>query len=62
MVDGEVKSTCGICFNNCGVLIQVEKGRAAKIKGDPQSPVNKDSLCKKGLASLEYLNSPNRFG
>ncbi len=61
IVDGEVKSTCGICFNNCGVLIQVANGRAAKIKGDPQSPVNKGRLCKKGLASLEYLHSPHRL-
>jgi anaerobic selenocysteine-containing dehydrogenase len=61
IVDGEVKSTCGICFNNCGVLIQVENGRPTRIKGDPQSPVNKGSLCKKGLASLEYLNSPHRL-
>ena len=55
IIDGEVKSTCGICFNNCGVLVQVESGRAVKIKGDPQSPVNQGSLCKMGLASLEYL-------
>jgi anaerobic selenocysteine-containing dehydrogenase len=61
IVDGEVKSTCGICFNNCGVLIQVENGRPTRIKGDPQSPVNRGSLCKKGLASLEYLNSPHRL-
>ncbi len=61
MVDGEVKSTCGICFNNCGVLIQVANGRPARIKGDPQSPVNKGSLCQKGLASLEYLHSPHRL-
>jgi anaerobic selenocysteine-containing dehydrogenase len=59
--DGLVKSTCGICFNNCGVLIQMESGRATKIKGDPDSPVNKGNLCKKGLASLEYLFSPDRL-
>jgi anaerobic selenocysteine-containing dehydrogenase len=61
IVDGEVKSTCGICFNNCGVLVQIKSGRAVKIKGDPQSPVNKGTLCKMGLASLEYLNSPHRL-
>jgi len=59
--DGWVKSTCGICFNNCGVLIRMEAGRITEIKGDPDSPVNKGSLCKKGLASLEYLYSPDRL-
>jgi anaerobic selenocysteine-containing dehydrogenase len=58
---GEVKSTCGICFNNCGVLIRMENGRAVGIKADPDSPVNKGVLCKKGLASLEYLCSPHRL-
>ena len=61
ITDGIVKSTCGICFNNCGVLFQMESGRAVSIKGDPESPVNKGYLCAKGMASLEYLYHPDRL-
>jgi anaerobic selenocysteine-containing dehydrogenase len=45
---GTVSSTCGICFNHCGVLLDLEDGRVTRIKGDPQSPINQGSLCPKG--------------
>lgn len=61
ITDGVVKSTCGICFNNCGVLLHVVNGRVTGIEGDPDSPVNKGRLCAKGLASLEYLYHPERL-
>lgn len=61
ITDGVVRSTCGICFNNCGVLIQMANGRVTRIKGDPDSPVSRGALCEKGLTSLEYLNHPDRL-
>jgi anaerobic selenocysteine-containing dehydrogenase len=56
-----VKSVCGLCGGNCGVLITLEAGKPVRIKGDPESPPNRGSLCKIGLASLEYLDHPNRL-
>jgi len=56
-----VRSTCGICQIGCGILVHVENGRAIKIEGDPESPLNKGVLCSKGLASLEYLYHPDRL-
>lgn len=56
-----VKSTCGLCFLGCGILIHLEDGRPVRIEGDPDSPVNEGKLCTKGLASLEYLHSPDRL-
>lgn len=56
-----VKSTCGLCFLGCGILIHLEDGKPVKIEGDPDSPVNRGELCVKGLASLEYLNHPDRL-
>jgi anaerobic selenocysteine-containing dehydrogenase len=56
-----VKSVCGLCGGNCGVLITLEAGKPVKIKGDPESPPNRGSLCKIGLASLEYLDHPDRL-
>jgi anaerobic selenocysteine-containing dehydrogenase len=59
--DGVVKSTCGVCFTNCGVLLHIVNGKVTRIEGDPNSPVNKGRLCAKGLASLEYLYHPDRL-
>lgn len=56
-----VKSTCGLCYAGCGVLVHVESGKVTKIQGDPESPVNSGTLCTKGLASLEYLYHPDRL-
>lgn len=56
-----IRSSCRICYNNCGVLIHLKDGEPFRIEGDPQNPMNKGRLCQKGLASLEYLNHPERL-
>ena len=56
-----VKSTCGLCQAGCGVRIHMENNTPKQIQGDPDSPVNKGALCAKGLASLKYLNHPDRL-
>jgi anaerobic selenocysteine-containing dehydrogenase len=47
-----IKSTCGLYFAGCGVLIHVGGGRPVKIEGDPDCPVNKGIVCTKAMASL----------
>jgi len=56
-----VRSTCGLCYSGCGVLVSLTSGKVTKVEGDPDSPVNKGTLCAKGLASLEYLYHPDRL-
>jgi len=56
-----VKSTCGFCYAGCGVLIHMQDGKPVKIEGDPESPVNRGIVCKKAMASLEYLYHPERL-
>lgn len=56
-----VKSTCGLCQAGCGVRVHIENNTPKQIEGDPDSPVNKGALCAKGLASLKYLNHPDRL-
>lgn len=56
-----VRSTCRICYNSCGVLIHLEDGKPIKVEGDVRNPMSKGRLCQKGLASLEYLNHPDRL-
>jgi anaerobic selenocysteine-containing dehydrogenase len=56
-----VRSTCRICYNNCGVLVRMKDGFPSAVEGDPENPMSKGRLCPKGLASLEYLNHPDRL-
>ncbi|NIS59608.1 MAG: molybdopterin-dependent oxidoreductase, partial [Proteobacteria bacterium] len=61
MRDKIMKSTCGLCYAGCGILIHVGQGKPVKIEGDPDSPVNKGALCAKALSSLEHLYHPQRL-
>ena len=45
----------------CGILAHVENGRITKIEGDPDSPLNRGTICAKGLAQIERLNHPDRL-
>jgi anaerobic selenocysteine-containing dehydrogenase len=56
-----VRSTCHLCYHSCGVLIHIKNGRPINVEGDPDNPMSKGKLCPKGLASLEYLNHPDRL-
>jgi anaerobic selenocysteine-containing dehydrogenase len=56
-----VKSACGLCQTGCGIRVRLEGGRILGIAGDPESPVNKGQLCRKGRAGLEYLHHPDRL-
>jgi NADH dehydrogenase/NADH:ubiquinone oxidoreductase subunit G len=58
---GIVRSTCGICYAGCGVLIHTKDGKPVHIEGDPESPVNRGIVCEKAMASLEYLYHPERL-
>jgi anaerobic selenocysteine-containing dehydrogenase len=43
------------------VLVHVKDGKAIKVEGDPEGPLNKGTLCSKGLASIELLYHPDRI-
>jgi len=34
MSEAIIKSTCGLCYAGCGVLVYVNEGSPKKIKGD----------------------------
>ncbi len=50
-----------MCHGGCGALVFVKDNRIIKIKGDPESPLNKGKMCLKGLSSLEHLYNPDRL-
>ena len=54
-------SVCDECPAGCGVLVRVHEGRAKKIEGNPDHPVNRGKLCAKGQASLQGLYNPDRL-
>lgn len=56
-----VRTTCGMCSAACGVRVHVAGGRALKVEGDPESPVNRGAICPKGRAAVEYLYHPERL-
>ena len=54
-------STCRECPSGCGVLIKAREGRAIKIEGNPDHPVNQGRLCARGQASLQGHYDPDRL-
>lgn len=52
---------CRECPAGCGTLVKVMEGRAKKIEGNPNHPVNKGRLCAIGQASLQTLYNPDRI-
>ncbi|HVO80723.1 MAG TPA: molybdopterin-dependent oxidoreductase [Terriglobales bacterium] len=48
------------CPDACGVLINVEDGRATKIQGDPAHPITRGFLCAKVAKYLDRVYSPDR--
>jgi len=53
-------STCRECPAGCGVIVKNRDGRAIKIEGNPNSPINGGSTCARGQASLQGLYNPDR--
>ncbi len=53
-------SSCRSCPAGCGILVRVSEGRAKKIEGNPEHPVNRGKLCARGQAALQELYHPDR--
>jgi len=54
-------STCRMCPAGCGILVKLVNGRAKKIEGNPQHPLNRGKLCARGQAGLQVLYNPDRL-
>jgi thiosulfate reductase/polysulfide reductase chain A len=55
------KGWCGPCHMRCGMLVHFEDGRAVRVLGDPQNPLNRGALCRRGQLILEHLYNPARL-
>ena len=54
-------SACRQCSAGCGIIVRVGNGRAHKIEGNPQHPLNRGKLCARGQAALQELYDPDRL-
>jgi formate dehydrogenase major subunit len=64
----QTNSVCPYCAVGCSVVIHTlgDKARNVKpavvhIEGDPDSPVNRGTLCPKGISLKEFVNSDRRL-
>ncbi len=56
----EYPSVCPYCAVGCGTLISVKDGRVINIEGNPDSPINRGTLCPKGAATFQLTVNPLR--
>ena len=49
------------CPDTCGLLVEVEAGRAIRVTGDPQHPMTRGLLCPKMLNYERTVHSPRRL-
>ena len=54
-------TVCGECPAGCGMVVRTREGRAVKVEGNPQHPINSGALCVRGQASLQGLYNPDRL-
>jgi formate dehydrogenase major subunit len=64
----QTRNTCPYCSVSCGVILYGlgDKAKNARskiihVEGDPDHPVNRGTLCPKGAALLDFVNSPSRL-
>jgi len=61
-MNNEWQSTaCILCECNCGIVVQLEDRRIAKIRGDREHPASQGYTCNKALRLDHYQNNRNRL-
>src|SRR5512143_1898757 len=53
-------TTCRECAAGCGLIVRTMQGRALKVEGNPNHPVNRGKTCARGQTTLEGLYNPQR--
>jgi molybdopterin-containing oxidoreductase family iron-sulfur binding subunit len=54
-------STCRECAAACGIVAETRDGRAIKLEGNPNHPLNRGAICARGQSALQGLYNPDRF-
>jgi anaerobic selenocysteine-containing dehydrogenase len=53
-------TTCRECPAGCGIVVRTMQGRAIKIEGNRDHPVNLGKTCSRGQAAIQGLYNPDR--
>jgi anaerobic selenocysteine-containing dehydrogenase len=53
-------TTCRECAAGCGLVVRTMQGRAIKVEGNPNNPLNLGKTCARGQTTLQGLYNPNR--
>ncbi|HET9589437.1 MAG TPA: molybdopterin-dependent oxidoreductase [Anaerolineales bacterium] len=53
-------TTCRECAAGCGLIVRTMQGRAHKVEGNPNHPVNRGKTCPRGQTTLQGLYNPDR--
>lgn len=54
-------TTCKMCNGGCGIMVRTVLGRAKKVEGNADHPVNFGGVCSRGQASVYQLYHPERL-
>ena len=54
-------TTCKECPAGCGLIVRTQEGRAIKVEGNPEHPVNKGKVCSRGLTTVQGVYNPDRI-
>ena len=57
----EYASVCPYCAVGCSQIVSVRDGAIVNIEGNPDSPINRGTLCPKGSATYQLAVNPNRL-
>jgi formate dehydrogenase major subunit len=57
----EVPSVCPYCAVGCGQIVSVRNKKIINIEGNPESPINRGTLCPKGAATYQLAVNDNRI-
>jgi len=57
----EVKTICPYCGVGCSLYLGVLDNKVVSVRGDPEGPANKGSLCVKGRWGYDFINHPERL-
>jgi anaerobic selenocysteine-containing dehydrogenase len=57
----EKRSYCRLCHGMCGMIVSIDGGRIAAVRGDKDNPLTRGYACIKGLQAPELHDGPGRL-
>ena len=55
------KTSCCLCFTNCGLEVRIENNKITKVRPDKSNPRSKGYCCRKGLNITHHQHNDDRL-